>query len=256
MTSRPRTPGAERLEVSIDRDSEVPIGVQLAWVLRAAIHEGRFRPGQRLPGLRDLAEASGVNINTVQAVYQRLDQEGLIESQKGSGTFVAPTPRERSDVATIVAQAAWEARESGVDPREVAAALYVSHSRSAEPTDEEARRRRLLRGQIAALERTLAEIEAMHPGVAPRSKPTRADIAPTLLDVSQLDEVRTLLVCRLADVQAAIDRLASDEVVGDKAAQTAPAKRPARRRPAPRRAPATKRPARRKPAPGPAPAGA
>ena len=257
MTGRPRTPGSERLEVSIDRDAEVPIGVQLAWVLRAHIHEGHFKPGQRLPGLRDLAEASGVNINTVQAVYQRLDQEGLIESHKGSGTFVAPTPRARSDVATIVAQAAREAREIGVNPREVAAALYVSHSPSVQPTDEEAARRRLLRGQIATLERTLAEIEAMHPGIGPPSEPTRGDIAPTLLDVSQLDEVRTLLVCRLADVQAAIDRLASDEVAGDKAAQTAPAsKRPARRKPAPRRAPATKRPARRKPAPGPAPAGA
>lgn len=239
MTSRPRRPGSERLDASIDRDAEVPIGVQLAWVLRAHIHEGRFKPGQRLPGLRDLAEASGVNINTVQAVYQRLDREGLIESQKGSGTFVAPTPRERSDVATIVAQAAWEARESGVDPREVAAALYVSHSRSAEPTDEEAGRRRLLRGQIAALERTLAEIEAMHPGVGPPSEPTRSDIAPTLLDVSQLEEVRTLLVRRLAAVQAALDRLASNEVVGDEAAQTAPAsKRPARRKRAPRPAPA------------------
>ena len=230
MTSRPRTPGAERLEVSIDRDSEVPIGVQLAWVLRAHIHEGRFRPGQRLPGLRDLAEASGVNINTVQAVYRRLDQEGLIESQKGSGTFVAPTPRERSDVATIVAQAAREARESGVDPREVAAALYVSHSRSAEPTDEEAGRRRLLRGQIAALERTLAEIEAMHPGVAPRSKPTRSDTAPTLLDVSQLEEVRSLLVRRLAAVQAAIDRLGADETGVEEKPEPAPERKRAARR--------------------------
>jgi DNA-binding transcriptional regulator YhcF (GntR family) len=239
MTSPSRAPGSERFDASIDRDAEVPIGVQLAWMLRAHIHEGRFKPGQRLPGLRDLAEASGVNINTVKAVYQRLDQEGLIESQKGSGTFVAPTPRGRSDVATIVAQAAWEARESGVDPREVAAALYVSHSPPVQPTDEEAARRRLLRGQIAVLERTLAEIEAIHPGIGPPSKPTRGETAPALLDVSQLEEVRTLLVRRLADVQAAIDRLASDEVVNDQAPQTAPASsRTARRKPAPRPAPA------------------
>ena len=239
MTSRPRTPGAERLEVSIDRDSEVPIGVQLAWALRARIHEGRFRPGQRLPGLRDLAEASGVNINTVQAVYRRLDQEGLIESQKGSGTFVAPTQRGSSHVATIVAQAASEARESGVDPREVAAGLYVSHSSSTQPTDEEAARRRLLRGQIAALERTLAEIEAMHPGVAPRSKPTRSDIAPMLLDVSQLEEVRTLLVRRLAGVQAAIDRLGADETAIEEKPEPAPErKRAARRQRSVRPAPA------------------
>jgi DNA-binding transcriptional regulator YhcF (GntR family) len=239
MASEPEPPGLERFDVSIDRDAEVPIGVQLAWVLRRHIHEGRFQPGQRLPGLRDLAEASGVNINTVKAVYQRLDQEGLIDSQQGSGTFVAPAPRKRSDVAAIAAQAAREAHETGVDPREVAAALSVSHPLSAQSTDEEAARRRLLRGQIAALERTLAEIEAMHPGVGPRSKRIRSDTAPTLPDVSQLEEVRTVLVRRLAALQTAIDRLTSDEVVGDEAPQTAPAsKRPARRKPAPRAAPA------------------
>jgi DNA-binding transcriptional regulator YhcF (GntR family) len=240
MASKPETPGLGRFDASIDRDAEVPIGVQLAWVLRSHIHEGRFRPGQRLPGLRDLAEASGVNINTVKAVYQRLDQEGLIDSQQGSGTFVAPAPRRRSDVATIAAQAAREAHETGVDPREVAAALYVSHPLSAQSTDEEAARRSMLRGQIAALERTLVEIEATHPGVGPPSKRTRSDTAPTLPDVSQLEEVRALLVRRLAALQTAIDRLASNEVVAE----------------APQTAPASSRPARRKTAPRPAPAGA
>ena len=45
-------------------------------------------PGDRLPGLRDVAEATGVNVNTVRTVYQRLEREGLIDSQQGSGTFV------------------------------------------------------------------------------------------------------------------------------------------------------------------------
>ena len=81
---------------SIDRDAEVPIGVQLAWALRARIHDGTFKPGQRLPALRDLADVTGVNVNTVRAVYQRLDQEGLIDSQHGSGTFVGPAPSRRS----------------------------------------------------------------------------------------------------------------------------------------------------------------
>ena len=42
--------------LAIDRDAEVPIGVQLAWALRSRIAEGALKPGQRLPGLRDLAE--------------------------------------------------------------------------------------------------------------------------------------------------------------------------------------------------------
>src|ERR1700704_3201719 len=77
--------------IAVDRNADVPIGVQLAWALRTRIGDGDFVPGQRLPGMRDLAEAIGVNLNTVRAVYQRLEQEGLIESQQGSGTFVAPS---------------------------------------------------------------------------------------------------------------------------------------------------------------------
>jgi len=78
------------------------------------------------PGLRDAAEALGVNINTVRSVYQRLEREGLIDSQQGSGTFVASAPQGPSDAATIAASTAEESREAGVDPREVAAAVYVS----------------------------------------------------------------------------------------------------------------------------------
>src|SRR5262249_1783708 len=69
----------EDFKAAIDRDAEIPIGVQLAWALRAYIQAGRLQPGQRLPGLRELAEVIGVNINTVRSVYQRLDREGLID---------------------------------------------------------------------------------------------------------------------------------------------------------------------------------
>lgn len=85
-------------DLVLDRDAEVPIGVQLAWALRTRIRDGRFTPGQRLPALRDLAEALGINANTVRAVYQRLENEGIIDSQQGSGTFVADLPAPPSAV--------------------------------------------------------------------------------------------------------------------------------------------------------------
>jgi len=207
--------------VVIDRDAEVPIGVQLAWALRAQIREGRFRPSQRLPGLRELAERTGVNINTVRAVYQRLEHEGLIDSRQGSGTFVAPSQPTPSTVGTIAGEAARHAHATGVDPREVAAALYISSEslgRSA-PIDEAAERRRQLRDQIAGLERTLGELEAGHPGVAPTtSTATRGGSAPRLLDAGELEQVRTSLVRRLAVVQTAIDALGRGDDPSDEAA--------------------------------------
>jgi DNA-binding transcriptional regulator YhcF (GntR family) len=240
--------------IGVDRDAEVPIGVQLAWILRSRIASGELVPGQRLPGLRDLAEASAVNVNTVRAVYQRLEREGLIDSQQGSGTFVASAPRRRSVAGTIAADAAREARATGVDPREVAAALYVDQQSSGGPEDGAVERRRLLRTQIASLERTLGEMEAAHPGVAPLPTRTRAGIGPALLDAEQLEQVRTLLVRRLATVQTAIDACL---------AEAAPPKRgraagQARSRPSPEPEPATehKRAPRRRPTTArPAPAG-
>ena len=83
------TPLAEELRFRVDRDSEVPVGTQLAWSLRALVREGALRAGERLPSVRDLAVTAGVNVNTVRAVYARLESEGLIRSEQGRGTFVA-----------------------------------------------------------------------------------------------------------------------------------------------------------------------
>lgn len=248
----------DEFAAAIDRDADVPIGLQLGWALSARIYDGEFRPGQRLPGLREMAQASGLNVNTVRAVYQRLEQRGLIESQQGSGTFVTATPRPASAVGSIAADAAREAEAIGVDPREVAAALYVAMPREAPNpalastgspgnADEEragaVARRRALRAQIATLERAIGEIEAEHPGVAPRASATRRGPGPTLLSSEELEQVRSALVRRLAQVQTAIDERAANEVAGQKpesATNTSPApsKRPARSRSTPRPAPA------------------
>jgi DNA-binding transcriptional MocR family regulator len=42
--------------------------------------------------VRALADAVGVNVNTVRAVYARLEAEGLVRSEQGRGTFVAGPP--------------------------------------------------------------------------------------------------------------------------------------------------------------------
>ena len=211
----------------VDRHAEVPIGVQLAWALRSRIADGQLTPGQRLPGLRDLAQDSGVNVNTVRAVYQRLDQEGLIESQQGSGTFVSATPSTRSPAGKIAAGAAREAFETGVDPREVAAALYVSAESRDAPRDAAAEQRRALRAQIGSLERTLAEMEAAHPALMSVSSAASAGIGPTLLSAAELEQIRGGLVRRLAAIQQALD-----SELG-----RVPAEQPARQRPADAHAP-------------------
>jgi GntR family transcriptional regulator/MocR family aminotransferase len=79
--------------------------------LRAAIVDGRLRPGDSLPPSREMARTLGVARTTVTVAYERLAGEGFIGSRVGSGTFVnvhaarVPPPRR-------------ERRESALEPRE------------------------------------------------------------------------------------------------------------------------------------------
>ena len=86
------------LDLRIDRRADVPIGAQLAARIRSAVGDGALAPGDRLPSVRMLAEAVGVNVNTVRAVYARLEAEGVVRSEQGRGTFVAGAPSD--EIAT------------------------------------------------------------------------------------------------------------------------------------------------------------
>jgi hypothetical protein len=100
-------------------------------------------------------------------------------------------------------------------------------------------RRRVLREQIASLERTLVEMEAKHPGVAPTPTEARDVIGPRLLDAAELERVQTMLVRRLATVQGAIDQLGTEEIVCEEEPRAASrSSRSARARPRTRPAPA------------------
>lgn len=72
--------------------------------LRAAIVDGRLKPGLRLPPTREMAEAYRVSRNTVVAAYDLLLTEGYLTAQRGAGTFVAAAlPRKRDAKRTPVA---------------------------------------------------------------------------------------------------------------------------------------------------------
>ena len=76
------------LDLSIDRGTRTPLGAQLAGRIRTAVEDGTLVPGDRLPSVRELADIAGVNVNTVRAVYARLESEGRVSSEQGRGTFV------------------------------------------------------------------------------------------------------------------------------------------------------------------------
>ena len=78
--------------VAIDSRDQTPIYVQLDRGLRAAIATGRLQPGDQLPTVRQLAVELSVNANTVARVYGELERDGVLETRRGVGSFVAATP--------------------------------------------------------------------------------------------------------------------------------------------------------------------
>ena len=69
-------------------DAGRPIYFQLCELLTQAIVSGEFSPGQRLPGVRELALQYGVNPNTAQRTMAELERQGLVYSERTAGRFV------------------------------------------------------------------------------------------------------------------------------------------------------------------------
>jgi DNA-binding transcriptional regulator YhcF (GntR family) len=91
---------ANGLNLTVDRNADLPLGAQLAARIRTGLREGGLGAGERLPSVRELAETAGVNVNTVRAVYARLESEGLVRSEHGRGTFVTGRPPAGDDPAS------------------------------------------------------------------------------------------------------------------------------------------------------------
>jgi DNA-binding transcriptional regulator YhcF (GntR family) len=146
-------PLALQEDLQLQRESGEPIGAQLEAKLSKLVEQGRLKPGDQLPSVRQLAELAGVNVNTVRTVYGRLEQRGLLNSEHGRGTFVRGT------------------------------------SASAPPEDREYRRE--LMRQIAELERQVAYYTRHQIVGAPERPDTRP--ASQLLPATELMAVRDQL---------------------------------------------------------------
>lgn len=81
--------------VTIDPRDKTPIYTQLERALRAAIATGRLKPGDQLPTVRLLAVELAINANTVARVYADLERNGVIETRRGVGSFIASAEKAR-----------------------------------------------------------------------------------------------------------------------------------------------------------------
>lgn len=72
----------------VRRQTPLPLYYQIELKLREAIESGTYRSGERLPTEKVLQETFGVSRVTVRTALRRLEEEGMISTQRGRGTFV------------------------------------------------------------------------------------------------------------------------------------------------------------------------
>ena len=69
-------------------NTEKPVYLQLVEQIQAKIISGIYKPGDKLPSVRDLAAQAMVNPNTMQRAMTELERDGLVYTNRTAGRFI------------------------------------------------------------------------------------------------------------------------------------------------------------------------
>ena len=75
--------------LTLDNTSSMPLYQQIVSEIRGKILTGELKPGDTLPSIRQLASDLLISVITTKRAYQDLENEGLIQTRPGRGTFVS-----------------------------------------------------------------------------------------------------------------------------------------------------------------------
>ncbi len=88
-TSTGESADFQAFDFRLDTHSGVPVYRQLIDQVQAAIASGALGAGDQLPTVRRVAVDLAINPNTVLRAYREMEIRGLLDSQQGTGTFIA-----------------------------------------------------------------------------------------------------------------------------------------------------------------------
>lgn len=106
----------------IDPAAKTPIYEQIRSEILGMVSRGELRTGDRLPSIRALSAAIGINVNTVKKVFALLEADGVIETVTGSGSYIAATAHRNEQLLSRAAEelslAAMHAKNAGLSETE------------------------------------------------------------------------------------------------------------------------------------------
>ena len=75
--------------INIDYKSDLPIYEQIIEQFKLNIMKGNFVPGDTVVSVRKMAASLQITPSTVAKAYTELERQGIIETVRGKGTFIA-----------------------------------------------------------------------------------------------------------------------------------------------------------------------
>lgn len=163
----------------VNRESSVPVHVQLTTQVRHLIETGHLKPGMQLPTVRQLGGFLRINRNTAARALADLLKDGYLESRQGRGTFVVEQPPARQGRAAR------------------------SLERLVEETTEKARRLGFTHEEL------LATVAARAPQAGRRSRAPKLRALLVECNWEELNRYRETLE---AELPLAVDRVLADEL--------------------------------------------
>jgi len=132
--------------VNTDFNHAQPIYTQIMERLKAAIANGVYAAGQKMPAVRELAVQCRVNPNTMQRALAKLEDEGFLYSERTAGRFVTRDAAKIAELqdalpAKLTAQYIADMKAAGVAAEELPAYVmgYIVRTTRPERITKEAK---------------------------------------------------------------------------------------------------------------------
>jgi len=114
--------------INISQTDARPMYLQIMEQIRARIAAGDWPAGKELPSIRALAAALNVSVITIKRAYLDLENEGVIVTRHGKGSFVADVnglagELREAQLEQHLAEVAGIGRELGLSSEDLAARL-------------------------------------------------------------------------------------------------------------------------------------
>jgi GntR family transcriptional regulator len=114
----------------IDANNGLAVYDQIVRQVKFAVADGALRTGELVPSVRELARELTINPNTVARAYRQLQDDGVIETVRGTGLSITASARRQCQadrtklLRARLRSVLEEAMHSGLEPKEIESLIH------------------------------------------------------------------------------------------------------------------------------------